>query len=164
MALAGCYETAGPVIGRGVGAPIAPGSYRCNNDRGSDEGSVVISAPARLSADDTVYLVVVDKHRYAVRAAAITGDLFLIEVRGGDVRDAAHVFVRRSGPDGFELMATRAQPRERFTALAQTHGVALTFAAFGTPSVQGPPDRLRAYFLAHTLADLERTSTCRQRG
>jgi hypothetical protein len=162
LTLSGCYETATPVLGPGVEVPIAPGAYRCRNPSDRDEGAVTISAPARIGADDVVHVVTVDKHRYAVRAAAISGDLHVLEARGGDVRATAHVFVRRTGVDGFDLMATHTRAQDRLLALARTHGVAITFGAFGMPAVDGPPDRLRAFFMAHTLAELERTSSCRR--
>jgi hypothetical protein len=162
LALTGCYETATPVLGPGVEAAVAPGAYRCRNDKDRDEGRVHISAPARIGANDVTYVVTVDKDRYAVRAVAIASDLYVIEARGADLRGAGNVFLRRTGADSFDLMAARAQPRDRLAALARTNGVTITFSTYGTPQIDGPPERLRAFFLAHTSADLERTSICRR--
>jgi hypothetical protein len=161
LVLAGCYETREPVIGRGVDMPLEPGTFRCQNDKNRDSSIATISAAARLGADDVVYVATLDKDRYAVRAAALPEGLFLLEARG-DFRGAQLVFVRRLDADRYELLVSASRARDRLTALAQTHGVTIEFPNYGPPRIDGPPDRQRAFLLAHTPAVLERTAVCRR--
>ncbi len=161
LALVGCYETREGVLGRGEEVAVPAGSYRCQNDKDREVSAATISAPARLSADDVVYVATLDKDRYAVRIAALPGGLFLLEARG-DFRGAQHVFVRRQGSDAYDLLVTDSRAQGRLTELARTHGVTIEFPSYGAPRIQGPPDRVRAFLLAHTPAELQRTATCRR--
>jgi hypothetical protein len=159
-ALAGCYETRAPVLGHGQEAPFVAGTYRCQNEKDREVSTATLSAPARLGADDVVYLATLDKDRYAVRVAALPGDLFLLEARG-DFQGARHIFVRRQG-DAYDLMVASTQAQTQLAALARTHGVKIEFHTYGTPDIDGPPERERAFLLAHTPAELQRTATCRR--
>jgi hypothetical protein len=159
LALSGCYETRQPVIGRGVEVPDVPGTYRCQNERGGDSSTATISAPAQLGANDVVYLATLDNHRYAVRMAALSDGLLLLEGRG-DFRGAQIAYVRRLDADRYELLVTGSQARDQLTALARAHGVKIEFPTQGPPRIDAPPDRERTFLLAHTPAVLQRTATC----
>lgn len=162
LSLTGCYETSGPVLTRGEEVPITPGVYRCLNDRDREPSTATISAPAQLAPGDVVYLATLDKDRYAVRAAAMKGDLFMLEARGNDVRGAGHVYVRRLNADRFELLVAESKAQTRLAALARTHNIAIEFPTYGAPRIDGPADRERAFLLAHTSAELQRTATCQR--
>jgi hypothetical protein len=161
LVLTGCYETRQPVLGRGVEVPGAPGLYRCQNERDRDASPATISAPAWLGSDDVVHVATLDSERHVIRIAALPDGLFQLEARG-DYGGARHVFVRRHDADRYDLLVTGTQSRERLAALAGAHGVAIEFPDYGPPRIAGPPDRLRAFLLAHTPAMLERTATCRR--
>jgi len=164
IALAGCYETAGEVVDRGVEIPVAAGTYRCVNVKDREPSTATVSAPARPIADDVVYLATIDKDRYAVRVAAMSGDLYLLEGRG-NFRGAQHIFVQRLGPDSFALLVadTRsAESKQRLDTLARAQGLAIEMPAYGAPRINGPRDRQRAFLLVHTAAMLERTADCRR--
>ena len=161
MCLAGCYETSEGVLGRGEHVAVPAGSYRCQNDKDREVGAATISAPARLGADDVIYVATLDKDRYGVRISALPGGLFLLEARG-DFRGVQHAFVRRQGNDGYDLLVTNPRVQGRLTELARTHGVTIEFPNYGPPRIQGAPDRVRAFLLAHTPAELQRTATCRR--
>jgi hypothetical protein len=164
LALGGCYETATGVLDRGVETSIAPGIYRCINEKDREASVASVSAPARLASDDVVYVAMIDKDRYAVRAASLAADLFLLEARG-DFSGAQHIFVQKQAADAFALLVadTRStRSREQLTALAAKHNVTITFPNYGAPTIAGARDSQRAFLLAHTSAVLERTATCRR--
>jgi hypothetical protein len=164
LLLGGCYETASGVLDRGTEIPAVAGSYRCVNDKDREVSTAIFSTPARLGADDVIYVAAMDKHRYAIRIAALPADLLLLEARGESER-AQHVFVQQKGNDTFALLIadTRsARARERLAALAAKHGVTIAFPEFGPPHIEGPRNAERAFLLAHTPAVMERTATCRR--
>lgn len=164
LALSGCYETTGSVLDRGVEAAVTAGVYRCVNEQDREASTATVSAPARLGADDVIYVATIDKDRYAVRVASLSADLFLLEARGA-FSGAQHIFLRKTGADAFALLIadTRADAgKARLAALAARHGATLTFPNYGAPRIEGPREAQRAFLLGHTSAVLERTATCRR--
>ncbi|TXL73324.1 hypothetical protein FHP25_21815 [Vineibacter terrae] len=161
LTLAACYETAPGVLGRGADVALSSGIYRCENDKDSQVSIASISAAAQLAPDDVVYVATMEKSRYLVRIAAMADGLFLLEGRD-DYRRAYHLFARRQGNDGYELLvADSAGARARLTALAGAHGVAIEFPNMGPPRIAGTPQSERAFLMAHTPTELQRVSTCR---
>ncbi|HKU96803.1 MAG TPA: hypothetical protein VJR58_16085 [Vineibacter sp.] len=162
LALAGCYETDQGVLTQGAEVTVSPGTYRCRSERDREVSIATISAPALLKANDVVYVATLDKNRYVVRIVPLSDGLLLLEGRD-ESRRAYPVFARRRGTsEDYDLLVTAPAARDRLAALAATHGVKIAFPPYGPPRISGTPDRQRAFLMAHTPAELQRTAICRR--
>jgi len=162
LALAGCYETGQAVLTQGAEVTVSPGTYRCRSERDREVSIATISAPARLRGDDVVYVATFDTSRYVVRIAPLSDGLLLLEGRD-DSRRVYPLFARRRGTsEDYDLLVTAPAARDRLTALAATHGIKIEFPPYGPPRISGTRDRQRAFLMAHTSTELQRTATCRR--